>query len=127
MDTNPPGGSFTPPTPPGGSHTPPPPPPPGSQAPPPGSQELIHPPTPQKEPVIALLLNLFLICVGYFWYGQWQKGVAALVAAIVLAVPTCGAGVGLVAILTAIDGYLQAQQLDRGHPLGHWTFFNDHK
>jgi hypothetical protein len=127
MDTNPPGGSFTPPTPPGGSHTPPPPPPPGSQAPPPGSQELIYPPTPQKEPVIALLLNLFLVCVGYFWYGQWQKGVAALVAALVIGIPTCGMGVFLVAVVTAIDGYLQAQQLQQGHPLGHWTFFNDHK
>ncbi|MFN2442649.1 MAG: hypothetical protein ABR517_08195 [Thermoanaerobaculia bacterium] len=126
MDTNPPGGGYTPPTPPGGSQTPPPP-PPGSQAPTPGSQELIYPPTPPKEPVIALLLNLFLICVGYFWYGQWQKGIAALVAALILAIPTCGLGAFLVAVFTAIDGYLQAQQLQQNHTLGHWTFFNDHK
>lgn len=121
MDTNQPGGSYTPP--------PPPPPPPGGggAAPPPGGGELIHPPSPQKEPVVALLLNLFLICVGYFWYGQWQKGVAALVAALVIGVPTCGVGASAVMIFTAIDGYLQAQQLQQGHPLGHWTFFNDHR
>ena len=127
MDTNTPGGSYTPP--PSGGYTPPPDPPrpPGSGAPPPGSGELIHPPTPQKEPVIALILNLFLVCVGYFWYGQWQKGVAALVAALVIGIPTCGFGVSIVAIFTAIDGYLQAQQLQQGHPLAHWTFFNDHR
>lgn len=114
-------------TPPGGSYTPPPPPPPGPGAPPPASGELINPPSPQKEPVVALLLNLFLLCVGYFWYGQWQKGVAALVGGLVLGVITCGFGAGAVAVFAAIDGYLQAEQLKQGHPLGHWTFFNNHK
>jgi hypothetical protein len=27
----------------------------------------------------------------------------------------------------AVDGYLQAMQLKAGHPLGQWTFFNDHR
>ena len=113
-------------TPPGGSYTPPPSPPPGSSVPPAGSGELIYPPTPQKEPIVALLLNLFLFCVGYFWYGQWQKGVAALVAALVIGVPTCGVGAGAVSIFAAIDGFMQAEQLKQGHPLRHWTFFNTH-
>lgn len=118
MDTNTPGGSYTP----------PPPPPPGSTQPPPGQGgDLIHPPTPAKEPVIALLLNLFLVCIGYFWYGQWQKGIAAIVAALVIGIPTCGIGVSLVGVFAAIDAYLQTQQLQQGHPLGQWTFFNDHR
>lgn len=113
-------------TPPGGSYTPPPPPPPGSAPPPLVEGDLIHPPTPAKEPVVALLLNLLLLCVGYFWFGQWQKGVAALVGGLVLGVITCGFGAGAVAIFAAIDGYLQAEQLKQGHPLRQWTFFNAH-
>lgn len=121
MDTNPPGGTTPP---------PPAPPPPGGgmNTPPPGAGgDIIQPPTPQKEPVIALLLNLFLLCVGYFWYGQWQKGIAALVGGLVIGVFTCGVGASAVAIFAAIDGYLQAQQLQQGHPIAQWTFFNDHR
>lgn len=116
MDTNSPGGSYTPP-----------PPPPPSGGPAGGGGELIQPPTPPKEPVVALLLNLFLVCVGYFWYGQWQKGIASLVAALIVGTFTCGVGIPLVAIFSAIDGYLQAQQLQQGFPLAQWTFFNDHR
>ncbi len=117
MDTNAPGGSATPP-PPGGA----PPPPPAS-----GGGELIYPSTPPKDPVLILVLNLIIVCVGYFILGQWQKGIAAIVAAIVLGVITCGFGVGLVAVFTAIDGYMQAEELKAGHPLAQWTFFKDHR
>ena len=37
------------------------------------------------------------------------------------------AGVVIVAILAAIDGYQQAQQLQQGKPVGEWTWFSDHR
>jgi hypothetical protein len=32
-----------------------------------------------------------------------------------------------VAILGAVDGYLQAQQLQAGHPVAQFSFFQDHR
>jgi hypothetical protein len=113
---------------PGGSYTPPPPPPPGGGSAPSGGGDLIQPATPPKDPILVLVLNLLLFgCVGYFIMGQKMKGIVAIAADVVIGIPTCGAGVGLIAVFGAIDGYLQAQQLQAGHPVGQWTFFNDHK
>ena len=75
-----------------------------------------------------LILNLLLLGgVGYIILGQKTKGIVAIVVYLVVAIPTCGVGSGLVSIAAAIDGYLQAQQLQQGHPVGQWTFFNDHR
>ena len=117
--------------PPGGSYTPPPPPPPpetGGGGGISGGGGIIYPATPPKDPILVLVLNL-LICggVGYIIIGQKVKGIVAIVAWVILLFVTCGAGSGLVAIVAAIDGYLQAQQLQQGHPIGEWTFFNDHR
>ncbi|MGA7616560.1 MAG: hypothetical protein WBX15_15415 [Thermoanaerobaculia bacterium] len=121
MDTNTPGGSYTPPppppTPPSGGGT-------GGGAP---QGELVYPSTPPKDPTIVLLLNLFLGGVGYLIMGQWQKGAAALVIWIAGMPLTCGLASGAVAIFAAIDGMMQAQQLQAGFPVAHWTFFKDHR
>ncbi|HXG57921.1 MAG TPA: hypothetical protein VNL91_02770 [Thermoanaerobaculia bacterium] len=112
---------------PGGSYTPPPP-PAGSPAPGGGGSDIVHPTQPPKDPVLVLVLNLLVAgCVGYFIIGQKTKGIVALIAWIVLLPLTCGAGSGLLAIVAAIDGYLQAQLLQKGTPVGQWTFFNDHR
>lgn len=129
MDSNT-GGSYTPPP------QPPPPPPPTDGVPPttpsPAGrvEELIQPTQPAKDPVLVLVLNLILGCVGYFIIGQWQKGAATIGVALVVGIFTCGIGMALwgpLFIATAIDGYMQAQQLQAGHPVGHWTFFKDHR
>lgn len=117
---------------PGGSYTPPPPPPPGGGVPPvtppAGGGGLIHPSTPPKDPILVLVLNLLVAGgVGYLIIGQKMKGIVAIIVWLVLLVTTCGAGSGLLAIITAIDGYLQAQHLQQGRPVGEWTFFNDHR
>lgn len=116
MEMNPPGGPATPPPPPGG-------------APPPPAQggELIPPSSPPKDPVLVLVLNLILVCVGYFILGQWQKGLAAIGAALVIGIPTCGFGIGVVAVFAAVDGFMQAEQLKAGFPVAQWTFFKDHR
>src|SRR5436190_723282 len=136
-----------PPPPGGGSYVPPPPPPPGA-APAPGSDRtlmvvlsylgllaLIPYFTKKDDPEImwharngvGLLIVDFVVWVGYFIIRQKVKGIVAIVAWIILLFVTCGAGSGLISILGAIDGYMQAQQLQQGHPIGEWTFFNDHR
>jgi hypothetical protein len=114
--------------PPESSYTPPPPPPAGGGGAGGGSGELVYPTTPPKDPILVLVLNLLVAGgVGYIIMGQKVKGIVAIVAWLVLLVVTCGAGSGLVSIVAAIDGYMQAQQLQAGHPVGPWTFFNDHR
>lgn len=90
--------------------------------------EIIHPQTPPKDPILILVLNLLLAGgVGYLLIGQKMKGIVAIVAWLVLIPVTCGTGSGLLAIIAAIDGYMQAQQLQQGHPVAEWTFFQDHR
>lgn len=114
MSNLPPESPYTPPPPPSGG---------GSMG-----GELIYPATPPKDPILVLVLNLLVAGgVGYIIIGQKVKGIVAIVAWVVLLFITCGAGSGLVALVAAVDGYLQAQQLQAGHPVGPWTFFNDHK
>lgn len=107
------------------NYTPPPPPPPASGGGT-GGGDLVYPTTPPKDPILILVLNLLLVgCVGYFIMGQKMKGIATLVIWI-LGLASCGIVSGLVAIAAGVDGYLQAQQLQAGHPVGQWTFFNNH-
>lgn len=112
------------------SYTPPPPPPTGGM--PPGSApaggDLVYPANPPKDPILILVLNLLVAGgVGYIILGQKTKGIVAIVAWVILLFVTCGAGSGLVGLVAAIDGYMQAQQLQAGHPVGQWTFFQDHR
>jgi hypothetical protein len=113
---------------PGGSFTPPPPPPPSSTpSPTGGGGDLVFPAQPPKDPILVLILNLLLVGgVGYIIMGQKTKGIVAIVVWIA-GLATCGIVSSIVAIAAAIDGYMQAQQLQAGHPVGQWTFFNDHR
>ena len=112
---------------PGGSYTPPPPPPPPPTAPGGGGAgQLVYPSTPPKDPILILILNLLIGGVGYLIMGQKTKGIVAIVVW-VLGWAACGIPSGIVAVLAAIDGYLQAQQLQQGKPVGEWTWFSDHR
>ena len=103
-----------------------PPPPPPPSTPPASGGELVYPTTPPKDPILVLVLNLLLLGgVGYIIMGQKTKGIVVMVAYVVITVVTCGIG-SVLAVLTAIDGYLQAQQLQQGHPIGQWTWFSNH-
>lgn len=109
-----------------GSYTPPPPPPTSGGGAPGGGGDLIYPSQPPKDPILVLVLNLLLLGgVGYIILGQKTKGIVAMVAWVVLTIVTCGIG-SVIAVVTAIDGYMQAQQLQQGHPIGQWTWFNNH-
>lgn len=102
---------------------------PGSTPPPTPAAggELVYPTQPPKDPILVLVLNLLLLGgVGYIIMGQKTKGIVAIVVW-VAGLATCGVVSGLVGIFGAIDGYLQAQQLQQGHPVGQWTWFQDHR
>jgi hypothetical protein len=95
--------------------------------PPPSGGGLVHPTNPPKDPILVMVLNLLVAGgVGYIIMGQKTKGIVAIVVWL-LGLIACGIPSGIVSILGAIDGYLQAQQLQQGHPVGEWTFFSDHK
>ncbi len=121
MENDPPGGSYIPPPAPPDSVVPPPPAPAGG--------ELVHPSNPPKDPIIILILNLLVLGgVGYIVMGQKTKGIVAIIAwFVLLAPPSCGTLSGLIALVAAIDGFLQATQLKEGKSLGQWTFFSDHR
>ncbi|HEQ79097.1 MAG TPA: TM2 domain-containing protein [Euryarchaeota archaeon] len=93
----------------------------------------------EKSPIVALLLNFFcgLFGVGYFYIGQWQKALALIgfwfVGSILLSLIsmiTFGLGSFLfvlypvVSVAVIIDAYMQADIMNKGGMVGHWTFFN---
>ncbi len=90
--------------------------------------DVIHPTQPPKDPILICILNLLVLGgVGYIVMGQKTKGIVAIIAWLVLLVPpSCGTLSGAVAILAAVDGYLQAEQLKQGKSLGQWTWFQKH-
>jgi len=76
-------------------------------------------------PVNAFIFNLLVgACLGYFRIGQTQKAWTALAAFVLLMFPTWCIGSLVVSLAAAIDGYLQASQLEAGHTIAQWTFFN---
>jgi hypothetical protein len=83
-----------------------------------------------KDPILILILALFLGAIAYFVLGQWQKGLVAIalwIVGLVVAVVTCGVGAILfppIAIAIVIDAYMQASTLKSGKPIGQWTFFS---
>ncbi len=119
-------------------------PPPGSLPPGPapsgqgGPPRVILPSQPGRDPLAALLLNVFFASVGYFILGQWQKGVVATIAFLVELVLAFGiglllAGCGVLIVIPlslafhavlCVDVYLQARVLQSGRPIAQWTIFN---
>jgi hypothetical protein len=92
----------------------------------------IIPPDNAKDPILILILALFLGGIAYFVIGQWQKALVAIalwICGFVFVVMTCGIGSVLffpVAIAIVVDAYMQADALKSGHPIGQWTFFGSH-
>jgi hypothetical protein len=85
-----------------------------------------------RDPVLILVLALFLGGIAYFAIGQWQKGLVGLllwICMLAFAVITCGVGAvvfPVFAIVCVIDVYMQAKNLKEGNPIGQWTFFSGH-
>ena len=107
----------------------PPEPPPGT---PPAVRPDLIPPSQAKDPILVLIVALFLWGVAYFLIGQWQKGivgVGAWLLVLAITIGTCGVGILLYLpfqIAIVVDAYLQAQELKQGRPIGQWTFLSQH-
>lgn len=77
----------------------------------------------RKNPGIAALASLIIVGIGHFYVGKWWRGLAFMVAAIVLFWGTIwmfGFGVVAVWIAAPIDAYNQAKKhnLKYGYPEG---------
>lgn len=97
-----------------------------------GADPNVISPEKAKDPIVILILALFLGGIAYFVLGQWQKGLSAIalwIGGIIFALVTCGVGAMLffpVAVLIVVDAYMQARILKDGQPIGQWTFFSNH-
>lgn len=104
-------------------------PPPSTGSPGSGDPSVITPPASPMDPVIPLVVGIFLGVIAYFLYGQWQKGVGGLVLYVVLLVlsfVTCGLGSFLflpLHVMTIVDAYMQSKLLKDGVAIRQWTFF----
>jgi TM2 domain-containing membrane protein YozV len=119
------------------------PPPPPVTPTPSTPQDVIYPSAPPKDPALAVILNVFasflsLSGAGYFYIGQWQKAIVAILTGWMLLLmtvllmsvcigvfllPVCVAYV----VLLAVDIHRQTSLLRAGTPIGQWTFFSAHK
>ena len=79
------------------------------------------------DPKLVLILNLLLFgCAGYWLLGQRSKAVVAAIAWLA-GLTTCGVVSGAVMAFAAVDGFMQAQQLAAGQPIGDFTFFRTNR
>jgi TM2 domain-containing membrane protein YozV len=86
------------------------------------SKTQVQPANPPKDPVIALVLSLFLAGgAGQIYLGQTTKGIVIIVVSLVLSL--CF-GIGLIPwIVGIIDAYQIGTMLKNGQSVGEWQFF----
>jgi len=76
------------------------------------------------SPFVAVMLSLFCCSVGgQFYNRQYIKGVITLVCGMVFSVFTGGVGLVVFYPVVVIDAACVAGKLNRGEPVGEWTFF----
>lgn len=79
---------------------------------------------PPKDPVLmAVLSGCCIAGLGQIVLGQTTKGVAILLASLVLGVLTMGVSIFITWPLGAIDAYLIAKKLREGRVVGQWECF----
>jgi hypothetical protein len=106
--------------------------PPMQPPPPPPRNPNVITPEQAQNPILVLVIAILLGPVAYFVIGQWQKGLAGvfiMLWALIIMIITCLLGFVIyfpLAVVLAIDVYMQASLLQRGHSIGHWTFFGYH-
>ncbi len=73
-----------------------------------------------KSPVLAAVLSFFLFGgAGQIYLGQWKKGLALIVATVLLNVFAIGILIGIIGVG---DAYGVAKKLSAGNPVGEWEF-----
>lgn len=102
------------------------PPPEASRPPMPDTSIIVPGPSPM-DPLVPLVVGLFLGGIAYFLYGQWQKAIVALAVTISMVVLTCGLLsflVWVIHLVVMFDAYFQAKHLKEGRAIRQWTFFD---
>lgn len=74
----------------------------------------------KKSPGAALALNFIPFFIGYFYIGQWIKGLICLGASVI----TGSTAWPFLWIISWFDVYMQAKVLKNGGPIGQFTFFS---
>ena len=87
-----------------------------------GSSKVL-PTNPPKSPALAAVLSFLIIGLGQIYVGQVLKGIAFLVATVILGGITFGFGWLIMAIIAPIDAYKIGRKLQNGNPVDIWEFF----
>ncbi|MBB5173868.1 zinc ribbon domain-containing protein [Texcoconibacillus texcoconensis] len=79
--------------------------------------------TDAKSPWLMALLSFLITGLGQMILGQVKKGVAILVASILLSMITFGSSVFITTPIAIIDAFLIAKKMREGKEVGEWEFF----
>jgi TM2 domain-containing membrane protein YozV len=79
-----------------------------------------------KSPIIATLLSIFLLGGGgQIYLGQWKKGLALILTALITSSFSIDSSLLfsiLISIIGAFDAYGTAQKMGNGELIGEWEF-----
>ena len=76
-----------------------------------------------KSVSTAVILTCLIVGLGQIYLGQVLKGVAILLASIVIGTLTFGAGSIAIWIIAMIDAYKIGKKLEAGQSVDEWEFF----
>ena len=66
----------------------------------------------KKSVPLAILLNMLLPCIGYFYMGKWFKGILAAFISVIVIVLTMGLGYFFLQIIFSIDMIIISNDID---------------
>lgn len=87
-----------------------------------GSQDLVMPSDPPRDPTLMGILSAVVPGLGQMIMGQTVKGIVLCVLAVGLGLTTCLGGF-VVGIVSIIDAYQIGVKLRSGQPVRQWEFF----
>jgi TM2 domain-containing membrane protein YozV len=76
-------------------------------------QPAATPSLPRKSPMLAAILGILIAGLGDMYVGKWLRGAAIFILAVIAALLTGGLLWLLFIIISAVDGYLQAQRYNQ--------------
>ena len=71
----------------------------------------------RKNPIVAALLNVFIVGLGHAYLGLWFKAVFLFLTTVVVAFFSLGFGYFLPMFFAVVDGYICAKRINEGTPI----------
>jgi len=87
-----------------------------------GSQDLVMPSDPPRDPTLMAVLSFLVPGLGQIVLGQNVKGIVLCVLGVGLGVTTCIGGLAG-SVVAIIDAYQIGVKLRNGQPVRQWEFF----